>query len=415
MQTRDRQGRHRVAITGIGVKTPAGNDVTTFWDTVKAGRGVAHTITLFDATDLPVRFACEVPDFQPEHYVGPKELRRLDRVTQMAVCAAVDALRDAGEVNVDPARCGVITGSGIGGMTTFEQQVIQFPEKGPSRVSPFLIPMMMPNAPAGAISIHLGWQGPNFNITTACTSSANAVGEAARLIRHGEADVMLAGGCEASVTLVGMSSFARMGALSTRNDEPEIASRPFDAQRDGFVMGEGAVFLILETWEHAAARDAEIYGELLGYGRNADAHHITAPAPSGVGAAACMEDALADAELEPSEIGHINAHGTSTPLNDSAEAEAIVKVFAGNTPPVTGTKGVTGHMIGAAGATEAVISVLAIRDGIAPPTANFSEMDGNFELDIVHTDPRETGHKPVLSNSFGFGGHNGTLVLGPAA
>jgi 3-oxoacyl-[acyl-carrier-protein] synthase II len=273
---------------------------------------------------------------------------------------------------------------------------------------------MMANATAALVAMKLGWTGPNFCIATACTAGSHGVGEAARLIRDGSADVMLAGGTEACITPIALASFARMGALSSRVHEPERASRPFDPERDGFVIGEGAAFLVLERWDRAESRGARIWGELLGYGRNADAYHVTAPSPGGVGAAACMQLALADAGLEPGQVGHVNAHGTSTPLNDAAEAEAIVKVFGEDGPPVTSVKGAIGHLIGAAGAAEAVASLLAVRDGVVPPTVNHDRPDPEMAIDVVAGAPRQVPPAPVVSNSFGFGGHNATLVLAPA-
>ena len=410
MSATDHRGRPRVAVTGMGVKTPAGTDLASFWATLLAGRPTAAPVTRFDATVLPVGFACEVPGFDPGAYLGHKEARRADRVTQLGFAAATDALVDAGDLGADPGRCGVVAGTGVGGLWTQEEEEKVLFERGPSRVSPFLVPMMMANATAGLIAMRHGWKGPNICIATACAAGTHAVGEAARFVRDGSADVVLAGGTEAAITPIAMAAFARMGALSSRSDDPAGASRPFDADRDGFVMGEGAGFLVLERWDRAEARGARIYGEILGYGRNSDAHHITAPSPDGSGAVACMELALEDAGLGPSDIGHVNAHGTSTPLNDAAEAEALVKVFAGSPPPVTSTKGVTGHLIGAAGAVEAVCSILSSRDGLVPPTANHRRTDPNVTIDVVSGSPRSvTG--PVLSNSFGFGGHNATLVL----
>jgi 3-oxoacyl-[acyl-carrier-protein] synthase II len=409
----DHADRPRVAITGLGVKAPPGNDVESFGATLMEARPVASRITLFDPSALPVTFACEVSDYDPVEYFGPKEVRRADRVAHLAYGAAADALRDAGELSADPSRCAVITGTGVGGITTLEEQYGIANEKGPMRVSPFFVPMMMSNATAGLISMQFGWTGPNFSIASACASGTHALGEAARLIRDGTSDVVMAGGCEASITAVTVAAFARMGALSSRNDEPARASRPFDADRDGFVMGEGACFFVLEPLELARARGAEVYAEIVGYGRNADAYHITAPSPGGAGAAACMQIALDDAGLEPSEVGHVNAHGTSTPLNDAAEAEAIRKVFGDKAPPVTSTKGVTGHLIGAAGAVEALAGVLAIRAGAVQPTANYERPDPELEIDVVAETPREIGPQPVLSNSFGFGGHNATIVLAP--
>ena len=410
----DHRGRHRVAVTGIGVKTPAGQDIETFWSTLIANRSVAGPIQRYDASDLPVRFGCEVLGYDPTQYVGPKEARRLDRVTQLGIGAAADALANAGELRNDPARSAVIMGTGIGGLNTLEEQTIVYNEKGANRVSPFFVPMMMANATAGNIAMKFGWTGPNLCIATACAASAHAIGEAARLVREGTADVVMTGGSEACLTPVAISAFARMTALSTRNDAPELASRPFDADRDGFVMGEGAAALILEPWERAVARGAHIHGEVLGYGRNADAFHITAPSPGGEGAAACMQLALDDANLSPTAVGHVNAHGTSTPLNDAAEAEAIRKVFGGeHSLPVTSTKGVTGHLIGSAGATEAIVSLLAMSRGLVPPTANLERIGDDILLDVVHGAPRPLASAPVVSNSFGFGGHNATLVFGP--
>ena len=407
--------RVRVAVTGLGVKSPAGTDLDTFWSTLVAGRSTAATITRYDPSPLPVRFGCEVHDFDPAPYLGPKEARRVDRVTQLGFAAAADALADAGDPGADPARCAVIIGTGIGGLITLEEQVAQYMEKGAARVSPFFVPMMMANATAGTIAMQLGWTGPNLCIATACAASAHAIGEAARLIRDQTADVVITGGSEACITPVAVSAFARMTALSTRNDDPAHASRPFDADRDGFVMGEGAAALVLERWDRAVARGARIYGEVSGYGRNADAYHITAPSPGGEGAAACMQLALEDAGLAPDEIGHINAHGTSTPLNDAAEAEAIRKVFGEGGPPVTSTKGVTGHLIGAAGATEAVACLLALNTGEVPPTANLEHLGDDIQLDVVAGATRPLSPAPALSNSFGFGGHNATLILVPAS
>jgi 3-oxoacyl-[acyl-carrier-protein] synthase II len=411
----DHRGRTRVAVTGVGVKTPAGTDIDGFWATLTSGRSAAARLTRIDPSDLPVQFGCEVPDFEPTAYLGTKEARRLDRVTQLGFAAAVDALADAGDVNADPARCAVVIGTGVGGLITLEDQVSVYLQKGPLRVSPFFVPMMMTNATAGTVAMQFGWTGVNICISTACAASAHAVGEAARLIRDGSADVVMTGGTETCLTGTAISAFARMTALSTRNDDPAHASRPFDAERDGFVMGEGASALVVERWDRAVARNATIYGEVVGYGRNADAYHITAPSPGGEGAAACMQLALEDAGLAATQIGHVNAHGTSTPLNDAAEAEAIRKVFGESPPPVTSTKGVTGHLIGAAGATEAVACLLAMRSGSVPPTANLERLGDDIQLDVVHGEPRSVAPSPALSNSFGFGGHNVTLILAPAS
>ena len=407
--------RRRVVVTGLGVKTPAGIDLDSFWAGLVAGRSAAGPIRGFDTSDHPAKIACEVSDFDPEPYLGAKEARRADRVAQLGFAAAADALASAGDVAADPARCGVVAGTGIGGLGTLEEQERLYIEKGAGRVSPFLVPMMMPNATAALVALHHGWTGPNMCVATACAAGAHAIGEAARLVREGAADVVLAGGAEAAVTPVALAAFHRMGALSGRSDDPERASRPFDADRDGFVMGEGAAFCVLEDLDRARARGARIWGELLGYGRTCDAFHITAPAPGGAGAAACMQLALDDAGLAPSAIGHVNAHGTSTPLNDAAEAEAIAKLFGEGGVPVTSTKGVTGHLVGAAGAAEAVASLLALAHGAVPPTANHERTDPALAVDVVAGGPRPLPEGPALSNSFGFGGHNATLVLGAAA
>jgi 3-oxoacyl-[acyl-carrier-protein] synthase II len=410
----DHRGRPRVAVTGIGVKTPAGSDTETMWSTVRAGRSTAKRIQRFDPSHIPVQFAGEVTDLDPEAYFGPKEARRQDRVTHLGFAAASDAIHDAGELNADPGRCAVIAATGVGGLQTLEDNVRTFLEKGPARVSPFFVPMIMPNASAGVISMHFGWTGPAMCVSTACAAGANAIGEAVRLVRDGSSDVVVAGGTEA-FTDITISAFARMGALSSRNDDPEHASRPFDIDRDGFVMAEGAAFVVVESLERALARGANIYGIVAGYGRNADAYHITAPAPGGAGAAACMQQALDDAGLDAASIGHINAHGTSTPLNDAAEAEAIHKVFGDDPPPVTAPKGVLGHMIGGAGAVEAIIALLSIREAVVPPTANFERMGDDINLDIVAGEARPLSPAPAISNSFGFGGHNASLVLTSAA
>ncbi|MDQ6852595.1 MAG: beta-ketoacyl-ACP synthase II [Actinomycetota bacterium] len=411
MSASEQPARPRVAVTGLGVKTPAGTDVEAFWTRLRSGESTARTIENFDPSELPIKFAGEVRDFDPVPYFGPKESRRQDRVTQLGFGAAADALGDAGELGADPSRCAVIIGTGVGGLHTLEENERIYIEKGASRVSPFFVPMMMPNATAGVVAMQLGWTGPNLCVATACSAGAHAIGEGARLIRDGTADVVMAGGTEAAVTPLTIAAFARMGALSSRNEDPKRASRPFDADRDGFVIGEGASCVVLESLDRARARGATIYGEVVGYGRNADAYHITAPSPGGAGAAACMQMALDDADMDASEIGHVNAHGTSTELNDAAEAEAVRKVFGDSPPPVTSTKGVTGHLIGAAGAVEAVATLLAVRDGIVPPTANLEHLGDGIELDVVAGSPREVGSKPAISNSFGFGGHNASLVL----
>jgi 3-oxoacyl-[acyl-carrier-protein] synthase II len=397
----------------MGVKAPTGLTVDELWSGLLAGRSAAGPITLFDAAEHSVGFACEVPGFDAVPYVGPKEVRRTDRATLLGIAAAADALAAAevdAPLGADPQRCGVVAGSGVGGIRTLEDQVIGYAERGPSKVGPFLVPMMMANATAALVGIRHGFTGPNLAVATACATGAHAIGEGARYVRDGLADVVVAGGTEACITPVTMAAFARMGALS-RNPDPAVASRPFDEDRDGFVMGEGAAFLVLEPWERAEARGAHILGEVAGYGLTCDAHHITAPVENGAGAAAAMEMALADAGLEPAAIGHVNAHGTSTPQNDSAEAAALAKVFGPGALPITSGKGVTGHLIGAAGAVEAVAALLSVERGVVPPTANHRTTD--LPIDVVAGEAREIGRAPAVSTSFAFGGHNVALVLAP--
>jgi 3-oxoacyl-[acyl-carrier-protein] synthase II len=409
----DHRGRRRVVVTGVGVKTPFGQTVDDLWDGLLSGRSTARPITLFDPSEHSVGFACEVPDFDPVPYVGPKEVRRTDRAALLGVTAAADAVAAATEAapfGADPLRCGVVAGSGIGGIRTLEDQVVGYARKGPSKVGPFLVPMMMSNATAALIAIRHGFTGPNTSVSTACATGAHAIGEGARLVREGMADVVVCGGTESCITPVTIAAFARMGALS-RNPEPERASRPFDRDRDGFVMGEGAGFVVLEPYEAAVARGAPILGEVAGYGMTCDAHHITAPVEDGSGAAAAIEMALADAGLPASSIGHVNAHGTSTPHNDSAEAAAVAKVFGPGAVPVTSNKGAIGHLIGAAGAVEAIVALLSADRGVVPPTANHEGTD--LPVDVVAGEPREIGRAPAVSTSFAFGGHNVALVLKP--
>jgi 3-oxoacyl-[acyl-carrier-protein] synthase II len=409
----DHRGRPRVVVTGMGVKAPGGLTVDEMWASLMEPRPAAAPVTLFDASELSVGFACEVTGFDPEPYVGPKEVRRTDRVALLGIAASSDALAAAtatAPFGAEPVRCGVVAGSGIGGIRTLEQQILTYAEKGPSKVGPFLVPMMMANATAALIGIRNGFTGPNTAVATACATGANAIGEGARLVRDGMADVVVAGGAEACVTPVTMAAFARMGALS-RNADPAAASRPFDDDRDGFVMGEGAAFVVLERYDNAVARGAEILGEVAGYGMTCDAHHITAPVEDGSGAVAAIEMALADAGLPASAIGHINAHGTSTPHNDAAEAAAIAKVFGPRSVPVTSGKGVTGHLIGAAGAVEAVAALVAVDRGIVPPTANHVRTD--LPVDVVAGEARTVERAPAVSTSFAFGGHNVALVLVP--
>ncbi len=415
----------RVAITGIGVVSPAGVDLATTVERVVAAKATAAPITRFDASNLPVGFACEVPDLDVDGRIGAREARRIDRSGHLALIAAADALADAGldhdgfaDDGLDPSRVAVVAGSGVGGLTALEEQVRlhaeRGPERGPRRVSPMTVPMMMTNAPAALVSIAHGFTGPSLCVATACATGANAIGEAGRILRDGTADVVVAGAAECAITPTAMCAFANMGALSTRSDDPGTASRPFDVDRDGFVMGEGAAFLVMEAWEHAHARGATVLGELAGYGATCDAGHITAPSEDGAGAAACIRAALADAGLGPGDVGHVNAHGTSTPLNDAAEARALATVFGPLAVPVTSTKGVTGHLIGAAGAVEAALALVAARDGVVPPVAGTTEVEPGLDVDVVVGVPRAIPVGPVLSTSFAFGGHNAALVLLPA-
>lgn len=389
----------RVAITGVGVLAHCGIGKEAFWAGLQG-----------PVEDIERR----VYDFDPEPFFdNPKEVRRTDRFAQFAFAAAHEALEQAGEIDADPTRKGVFLGTGIGGLNTLEEQIIKRYEKGERRVSPFLVPMMMANAAAGGLSMRYGWQGPAENTVTACAAGTHSVGNGARWIATDRCDAVLAGGSEASFTVTALAGFRNMTALSANN-----RSMPFDADRNGFVMAEGAAVLVLEEWDRAQARGAKILGEIMGAASTADAHHITAPSPGGVGAINCMELALDDAGLKASDIVHINAHGTSTPLNDAAEAHAIDKVFGGNAtaPIVTSTKGVTGHALGAAGAIEAAAVVLAMEHGKIPPTVGHEKLDPEMpKIDIVAGEPREWTPGPSMSNSFGFGGHNGSLIIGPGA
>ncbi|HEX5726220.1 MAG TPA: beta-ketoacyl-ACP synthase II [Longimicrobiaceae bacterium] len=407
----------RVVITGTGLLTPVGLDVQESWTSLLGGRSGTGPITLWDATDYPVRFAAEVKGFDPGEYIDRKEVKRTDRFTQFAIAASVQAMREAGldesRDGVDLDRFGVIIGSGIGGISTFEEQHGRLLERGPGRVSPFFVPMFISDIAAGLVSIRYGLRGPNYCTVSACASSAHSVGLAFRSIRYGEADVMVAGGTEASITPTTVAGFASMTALSTRNDEPETASRPFDATRDGFVLGEGAGVMVLEALEHAQARGATIIAEVVGFGQTADAYHITAPAEGGEGAVRAMRLALQEAGAGPAEVDYINAHGTSTPANDRNETAAIKTVLCEHAGRVvvSSTKSMTGHTLGAAGGVEAVISALACRDGRIPPTINYHEPDPECDLDYA---PNQAVERPVrlaLSNSFGFGGHNVCLAI----
>ncbi|HUZ21680.1 MAG TPA: beta-ketoacyl-ACP synthase II [Acidimicrobiales bacterium] len=393
--------KRRVAVTGLGVVSCCGTGTDAFFEGLLAA---------------PPRGEHRVADFDPGRWFDPKEARQTDRFAQFSVAAAAMALEDAGEVGTDPLRSGVIFGTGVGGLETLQEQIGVLVLKGPRRVSPRLVPMIMGNAGAAAISMRYGWQGPCETIVTACAAGTQSIGNAYRLIAYDRCDAVITGGAEAAMTpvgdqvAIGIAAFGNMTALSTSGE-----SRPFDVRRDGFVIAEGGAALVLEELEHARARGAHIYAEVLGAASTADAYHITAPAPGGAGAYACMELALEDAGVAPSDVTHINAHGTSTPLNDLAEAEAIEKLFGGATPPVTSVKGVTGHSLAAAGAIEGVAVALTIERGLIPPTAGLEQQDPEIHLDVVTGAPRPFTPGPVLSNSFGFGGHNGCLVLAPVA
>ncbi len=408
----------RVVITGTGLITAIGNDVASNWEALLAGRSGAAPITLFDASRHDVRFACEVKDFDPSAYLDRKEVKRTDRFLQFALVTAQQAVGEAGIEAVlreeSPDRTGVIVGSGIGGLTTLEEQHIRMLERGPDRVSPFFIPMFIADMAAGLISMRYGVRGPNYCTVSACASSAHAVGLAYRSIRIGEADVMIAGGTEATITPLCVAGFASMKALSTRNEDPARASRPFDAGRDGFVLGEGSGMLIMESLDHARGRGATILAELKGFGQSADAYHMTAPAPEGAGAQVAMRHALLDADLEPSDIDYINAHGTSTPANDATETTAIKAVFGDRARDIVvgSTKSMTGHTLGAAGAVETVISSLVCREGRIPPTINYEQADPECDLDYGQHGVTERPVRATLSNSFGFGGHNVALAIG---
>jgi 3-oxoacyl-[acyl-carrier-protein] synthase II len=404
-----------VVVTGQGVICPLGNTVEEFWKRLVAGESGIGAVTRFDTTAYDTRIAGEVRGFKPEDVMDRKDIRRTDLFVQYAVAASAQALKQAGvsETTVDPTRFGVIVGSGIGGISTFEDQHRVLLEKGPNRVSPFFIPMMISDMASGQVSIIFGAKGPNYCTVSACSSGAHAVGEAFRIIQNSEADVMIAGGAEAPVTPISFAGFCSMKAMSTRNDDPTRASRPFDSQRDGFVMGEGAGIVILEELEHAKKRGAVILAEIIGYGATGDAHHMTAPAPEGEGAARAMRAAINDSGLPLSEFGYVNAHGTSTPLNDKFETQAIKSVFGDLAPRVaiSSTKSMTGHLLGAAGGLETIICVLALERNVLPPTINYEHPDPDCDLDYVPNTARQVETRAALSNSLGFGGHNVTLAL----
>ena len=418
-------GRRRVVITGLGAITPVGNDADTSWERLLAGTSGGGAITLFDAHEgFSTRIGCEVKDFDPSGHMDKKEIRRFDRFAQFALVVAAEAVRSAGfqgddsrdapeHFDVSPGRFGVLFGSGIGGMATFEEQCRRLIEHGPGRVSPFFVPMFIPDIAAGLISIRYRAMGANYATVSACSSSAHAIGDACRSIERGDADVMIAGGTEATITPLTIAGFSAMKAMSSRNDDPASASRPFDAGRDGFVIGEGAGALVLESLEHARSRGAGVIAEVAGYGLSADAHHITSPHPDGIGAQYAMRMALEDAAAAPEDVDYINAHGTSTPQNDARETAAIKAVFGSHAHELvaSSTKSMTGHLLGAGGAVEAVVSALACRDGKIPPTINFSEADPECDLNYAHNEMVERPVSLALSNSFGFGGHNVCLAV----
>ena len=407
--------KKRVVVTGLGCVSPVGNNVADTWSALIAGKSGAAPITHFDASRHKTKFAAEVKGFDGPSMFGAREARKMDRFVQFATAATLEALAQAkftvNESNRD--RVGILIGSGIGGIITLLEEVETLRERGPERVSPFLIPMMISDSAAGMIAIRVGARGPNMSLATACATGTNAVGEAAEMIRRGAADVMIAGAAEASIVSVAIAGMNVMGALSTRNDAPEKASRPFDKGRDGFLMGEGGAILILESLEHAQARGADILCEFSGYGTSDDAHHISAPAEDGAGAALSMRLALENAGLGVTDIGYINAHGTSTTLNDKGETAAIKTVFGEQAYkiPVSSTKSMTGHLLGASGTLEAVVCAQVIRENILPPTINYETPDPVCDLDYVPNQARTASPKHVMSNSFGFGGHNATLIL----
>lgn len=405
----------RVVVTGLGAISPFGIGKDKLWEGLASGQSGIGPITRFDASDLTTRIAGEVPDFNPRDYMDRKDARRMDRFTQFAVAATSMALTDAGLEDKVPLgdRAGVLIGSGVGGIETLEEQALNLVQKGVNRISPFFVPMMIADMASGQVSIQFGARGHNACTVTACCSGSHSIGDAFRIIQRGEADIMITGGAEAPITRLALAGFCSAKTLSTRNAEPQKASRPFDAGRDGFVMGEGSGIIILEELEHARARGAKIYAEIIGYGATADAYHITTPAPEGDGAARAMTAALQDAGIRPEDVDYINAHGTSTEYNDYFETVAIKRVFGENAykTPVSSTKSMTGHLLGAAGGIEAIACLLAMEHGLIPPTINYEEPDPRCDLDYVPNQARPANLRVVMSNSFGFGGHNAVLVF----
>ncbi len=408
--------KRRVVVTGMGAVTSLSRSVMPLWEAILAGKSGIHEIKYFDTENQKVKFGGDVHNWDTEGYIDRKEAKRVDRFTQFALVAAIDAVNHSGLdfSKEDLFRCGVIVGSGIGGLTEIEAQVARLVQKGPDKVSAFTIPKMMLNAASGHVSIHYGLRGPNHAVATACASANNAMGDALRTIQYGHADVIITGASEAACTPMGLAGFANMKALSTRHDDPQGASRPFDADRDGFVLSEGAGLLVFEELEHAKARGAKIYGEILGYGQSGDGGHITQPDPNGTGAARAMSESLKDAELDPTAIDYINAHGTSTPLGDKAETNAIKSIFGDHARKlsISSTKSQLGHLLGASGGVELILSLLALEDQVCPPTINYNTPDPACDLDYTPNQPKEKPLKTIMSNSFGFGGHNGSIVAG---
>ncbi|MBI5082386.1 MAG: beta-ketoacyl-ACP synthase II [Chloroflexi bacterium] len=412
----ERTLKTRVVITGIGTLSPLGLDVESTWQKIKSGTSGVAPITLFDASEHETKFAAEVKGFDPESILGRRDARRMDRFVQFAVVATQQALEDS-KLKIDDSnrdRVGILVGTGIGGINVVLSEVETYRVKGPRRVSPFLIPMMLPDTASGQIAINFGARGPNLAVSTACATGTNAIGEACKMIQRGFAEAMITGGTESAVLPLMMAGFNAMGALSRRNDDPQRASRPFDKNRDGFVAGEGSAILILESEAHAKARGAKIYGEVLGYGLTDDAFHISAPAENGAGAAICMKNALADAGLEPNQIDYLNAHGTSTQLNDKSETAAVKTVFGEHAYEMvmSSTKSMHGHLLGAAGALEAIICLKAMQENLIPPTINYETRDPICDLDYVPNTARSKTLNRVMSNSFGFGGHNASIIFG---
>lgn len=408
--------KRRVVVTGMGVVTPLGAEVNDLWENVLAARSGIHGLTIIDPEPFKVKLAGDIPDFHPGDYCDPKDLKRLDRFTLFAMYAGGKAIEDSklDFSKEDPYRCGVILGSGIGGLAEIEIQVERLLSKGPDRVSPLTIPKLMLNAAGGNLSIRYGLRGPNFTVATACASATNAMGDALKTIQYDEADVVVTGGTEAAITAMGLSAFQNMKALSSRNEAPEKASRPFDADRDGFVLSEGSGILIFEELEHAKARGARIYGEVLGYGASGDAGHITQPDPAGAGAARAMLNAIKDAGITPSEMDYINAHGTSTPLGDKAETQAMKSVYGDHAYElaVSSTKGALGHALGASGGIEMILTMLAVDTDTVPPTANLETPDPNCDLNYTPLTPASRNVTTAMNNSFGFGGHNASIICG---